>query len=45
MPRFVGSNEVNCGYLWAESFVGGSISVSVRGYVLFSSRKAERTYV
>lgn len=48
MPWFVSANEVNCGYFGAETFVGGSVSVSKRGYALFLSRKTEkrgRTYV
>jgi len=39
MPGFVGANEVNRGYFWAKPFISGSVSVSKRDYVLFSSRK------
>jgi len=41
MPRFVGANEVNRGYFWAKTFIGGCISVSERDYVLFTNGKRE----
>lgn len=41
MPGFACPNKVNRGYFGSKSFIGRSISVSKRDYVLFLSRKVE----